>query len=240
MLWPSTVATTNDATRDEVAALERDAEAVLLMAAELVARARAGVGSAEANAAMLRARAALSKPFVEEGRRQEQRQLLEVVDAIADAYRRLPTTAKAETIESTLVGALRALGFHPAASCLTTLAAEHKNVKSRGGPVEAAKAVVAQVGAALLVERRRRLGLGGGPALQSQRGVGTLGSVKRDLSRAPEAEALASSTADSALELLLPPHAAGAFDDALAELHSPTDLEAERRWAAMQEWDGQT
>jgi hypothetical protein len=219
--------------------LERDAEAVLLMAAELVARARAGLGTTEANTAMLRASAALAKPFAEEGRRHEERRLLEVVDAVADVYRALPTGAPPKAVEDALRAALQALGFNPAVSSLATLAAEHQNMKARGGPIETAKFAVGQVGAALLVERRRRLGLGRLP-IQNSRSADAVGNWKRQLPLAPHAPPLASNTAKhSALEVLLTPHAAGTFDDALAELHAPSDSEAERRWAAMQTWSGQ-
>ena len=235
----TTVATADDATRDELTAVERDAEALVLMAAELVARARAGQGTVDSHTAIARARAALAKPFAEEGRHHEQRQLLEAVDAVAEAYRHLPPEAAPKEVEGALVAALHALGFHPAASSIATLAAEHENMKARGGPIETAKAAVGQVGAALLLERRRRLGLGGAPSIKSPRSMNAVGNWKRELAQAPDPHALDAETVkNTALELLLIPHAAGAFDDAIAELYSPTDIDAERRWTALQTWSG--
>lgn len=218
------------ATRDDALALEQDAQAVLLMAAELVARARRDGVSADDATAMARAREALAKPFASASKREAERELWPVVQAVAEVYRALPQETQPKALERALTAALNGFGYQPDNPSLALLAAEHERIKEHRGPSEAAKVAVGQVGPALVNERRRRLGLTSAPL--EPRGKNTVGNWQHLEAPTPAT----GHAAMTALELLLVRHADGTLDEALEELRSPTNLEEERAWVTEQSW----
>ena len=215
------------ATRDDAATVERDARAVLLMAAELVARARQGALPDGDLAALSSARQLLAKRFAKDSKTAAERELWPVVESITAVYRQAPPDVPPKVLEGALTDALSQLGFRADARSLATLAAEHERKDEHQGASEAAKVAVGKVGPSLVNERRTRFGLE--TLAFKEQSKNTVASWRHLLPPTPAT----GKAHETALELLASLRSEDTLDDALAELLAPTDVEAERAWIAQ-------